>query len=173
MAVTPMVGMYLARLYDRLKGLRIRVGLIVGIMLLATLSGAMSIGREVVSDYQLFSADEAAAGEFADENTEEEAVFLTGTHHNNPISALAGRQIVCGPGSYLYYHGIDYYDEQRDVGIMLESPAESDILFDKYGVDYVYISDYERGSYAVDENWFAANCDIVFESGSVRIYKVT
>ncbi len=173
MAVTPMVGMYLARLYDRLKGLRIRVGLIAAIIVLATLSGAMSIGREVVSDYQLFSADEAAAGQFAEVNTERDAVFLTGTHHNNPISALAGRQIVCGPGSYLYYHGIDYYDEQRDVGIMLESPAESAGLFEKYGVDYVYVSSYEKGSYSVDETWFAANCDIVFESGSVRIYKLT
>jgi hypothetical protein len=172
-AITPMVGMYLSRLYDRLKGLRIRVGLIAAVMLLATLSGAMSIGREIVSDYQLFSADETAAGEYADLSTEKDAVFLTGTHHNNPISALSGRQIVCGPGSYLYYHGIDYFDEQRDVGIMLESPAESAHLFRQYGVDYIYVSAYEKGNYSVDEAWFAANCDIVFESGTVRIYKLT
>lgn len=171
--VTPMVGMYLVRLYDRLKGLRIRVGLIAAVMLLATLSGALSIGRELVSDYCLFTAAETAAGEFADAETEEDAVFLTGTHHNNPISALSGRQIVCGPDSYLYYHGIKFYQEKHDVGLMLESPAESAFLFDKYGVDYVYISSYENGSYAVDNEWFAANCEVVFESGNVRIYKLT
>lgn len=169
-AITPMVGLYLARLYDRLKGMRIRVGLIAVVIILSTLSGALSIAREVVSDYRLFSPDEAAAGMFADENTEEDAVILTGTHHNNPISALSGRQIICGPGNYLYFHGIDYSQEQYDVGLMYENPAENAHLFKKYGVDYVYVSSYENGSHAVDESWFQNNCEIVFQSGNVTIY---
>ena len=169
-AVTPMVGMYVAKLYERLRGMRIRVGLVAVIVILATISGLMSIGREVVSDYQLFSADEAAAGMFADENTPEDTVILTGTHHNNPISALSGRQIVCGPGNYLYFHGIDYSQEQYDVGAMYEDPAGNAHLFEQYGVEYVYISSWELGSHAVDTDWFESNCEIVFNSGNVTIY---
>ena len=171
-AVTPLVGMYMVRLWDRLKGLRIRVGLLAAFMVLATLSGLMSIGREVVSDYRLFSAEEAGAGYFAAE-TDKDSVFLTGDHHNNPITALGGRQIICGPGSYLYYHGLDYYQELADVRQMLEKPAENLHLFEQYSVDYVYLSSYERNDFNVDITYFNGNCDTVYSSGDVTIYKFT
>ena len=56
---------------------------------------------------------------------------------------------------------------------MLENPAENAALFEKYGVDYAYISNYERGKYAVGEAWFAEHGTLVFESGSVRIYALS
>ena len=171
-AVTPLVGMYMVRLWDRLKGLNIRVGLLAVFMVLATLSGLMSIGREVVSEYRLFSAEEAGAGYYAAE-TDKNSVFLTGDHHNNPITALGGRQIICGPGSYLYYHGLDYYQERADARLMLENPAENLQLFEQYGVDYVYLSSYERNDYAVDIAYFNGNCDTVYSNGDVTIYKFT
>ena len=37
-----------------------------------------------------------------------DAVYLTGDQHNNLVAALAGRQIVCGTSSYLYFHGVNY-----------------------------------------------------------------
>jgi len=171
-AVTPMVGAFAVRLWRRLKGLKVRVGMLVIFLILATLSGAMSIGREVISEYRLFSAGEAAAGEFA-AGTDEDSVFLTGNHHNNPIAALGGRQIICGTPNYLYFHGIDYTQEYIDMKRMLETPGEYPELFEKYGVDYVYVSSYERGSFDVDEWYFMENCETVFSAGNVTIYKFT
>ena len=172
-AVTPLVGMYVVMLWNRLKGLRIRVGFLAVFMVLATLSGALSIAREVVSEYRLFSAHEAGAGEFAAEETPRDAVFLTGDQHNNPIAALGGRQIICGTASYLYYHGIDYSQQKYDERMMLENPAENLHLFEKYGVDYIYLSSYERNDFNVDELYFMNNCDIAYSSGDVTIYKFT
>ena len=171
-AVTPMVGAFMVRLWNRLKGLKCRAGVLAALVLLATLSGAMSIGREVISEYRLFSAGEAGAGEYA-RDTERDSVFLTGTQHNNPVAALGGRQIICGTGSYLYFHGIDYSKQWNDARLMLEAPADNLELLTEYGVDYVYISSYERNDYDVDERYFIDNCPAVYSSGDVTIYKFT
>ena len=118
----------------------------------------------------LFSADEAAAGAYIDTETAQDAVFLTGDQHNCVPSALAGRDLVCGSPTFLYYHGLNYSVQHADRREMLEHPAENAELFEDYNVSYVYISNYERADFAVDEAWFAANGTLVFESGSVRIY---
>ena len=168
----PAVGLYLAKLFERMKGLRGRYLLAAAFMLVSLLSGALSIAREVVSEYRLFSADEALAAEYADANTPAEAVFLTGSQHNNAIAALSGRDIVCGTGSYLHFHGIDYSQQFYDEREMLERPGESAALFERYGVGYAYISSYERHNFQVDEAWFAENGKKVFESGDVAIYEI-
>lgn len=171
-AVTPMVGAFMVKLWNHLRGLKCRAGVLAALVILGTFSGAMSIGREVISEYRLFSADEAGAGEYAQE-TDKDSVFLTGDQHNNPVVALGGRQIICGTGSYLYFHGIDYSKQWNDARLMLEAPGENLELFEEYGVDYVYISSYERSDYRVDEQYFIDNCPAVYSSGDVTIYKFT
>ena len=170
MAMLPAMGVYLVALWDRLRGVRWRALLAAVFMVSATLSGALSIGREVVSDYQLFSAGEAAAARYIEQNTPEGAVVLTGTQHKNPVAALAGRNIVCGTPSYLYFHGIDYSEQYMAVTRMLEFPADSGELFDRYDVTYAYISSYERNDFAVDETWFRENGELVYAAGDVCVY---
>ena len=172
MTVTPMIGLFVARVWKRLKGLKCRGYLLAVFLLVSMLSAGLTMGREVVSDYVLFSAEEAAAGAFAAE-TEQDSVFLTGSHHNNPIPALGGRQIICGTPSYLYYHGVDYSQQKADEKRMMEAPGENLSLFEKYGVDYIYVSGYERGEFTVDEAYFRENCETVFQEGNVCIFKFT
>ena len=172
MAMMPAMGWCLVLVWNRLKGVRGRALLAAAFLLASTLSGALTIGREVVSEYQLFSASEVAAAEFADRETAPEAVFLTGTQHKNPVAALAGRSIICGTPSYLYFHGIDYSEQYLAVARMLENPAGSAELFERYGVAYAYISSYERADFDVDEAWFAENGELVFSAGDVCIYRL-
>lgn len=49
-----------------------------------------------------------------------QAVFLTDTRHNNEVASLAGRNVVCGSPSYLFYHGLPYDKSQRAVQIIYE-----------------------------------------------------
>ena len=114
---------------------------------------------------------EVAAARFIDENTPADAVVLTGDQHNNAAAALAGRHIVCGSASYLFYHGVDYNRQRRNERDMLERPGESAALFEAYGVDYVYISSHERAAFAVDEDWFREHCALVFQSFDVSLYR--
>ena len=173
MVMLPAVGLYLVHLWDRLKGVRGRALLACAFIIASTLSGALTIGREVVSDYQLFDRAAVGAAEYIEQNAPSDAVVLTGTQHNNPIAALTGRDIVCGTGSYLYFHGIDYSRQLQDERLMLESPAENTDLLNRYGISYVYISSYERSDFDVDEAWFEENCSLVYSEGDIRLYQMT
>ena len=123
----PMAGRYLTKLWDALKGVRGRALLAAAFMVVSPAVGHAVAGRgRRFRTISSFSADQAAAAEFmCDENTPEKAMILTGTQHNNPIAALTGRYIVCGTGSYLHFHGVDYAQNQLDAAQMLERPAES------------------------------------------------
>ena len=168
----PLVGSYLTALWNRLRGLPGRALLAAVFLFLSLTSGVLSLGREAVSDYQLFSAGEVEAAEYIRDELPADAVYLTGNQHNNLVAALAGRQIVCGTSSYLYFHGVDYQQASFDARRMLEAPADSLALFAEYGVDYVVVGDSERYNYALDEAWFAENCALVYDEGGVSIYAV-
>ncbi len=102
MIMLPLAAKYLIALYERLKGLPGRRLLACVFVVVSTLSGALSVGRECVSEYELYGANAAEAAAFLEANSPRDAVILTGTQHNNPVSSLAGRKIVCGTGSFLY-----------------------------------------------------------------------
>ena len=179
MACLPAVGTLIADAVGLIRNLRLRCARISAYAAVAFLgviclvSGSLSIGREIVSDYQLYSADEVAAGAFIDSQTEKDAVFLTGSQHNCVPSVLAGRNLVCGTPTFLYYHGLDYYTQDADRKKMLEQPENCAELFEQYGVDYVYISSSEYYGYDLNLAWFEENGTLVFESGFVRIYALS
>ena len=158
---------------QRLKGLRGRYVLCALFMAASMLSGGLSIAREVVSGYQLFSATAVEAGAWIVKNTDRDAVFLTGQQHINPVCSLAGRQIICGSDLYVFFHGLDYRQQAADCQRFLEYPAENARVLDTYGVDYIYVSDYERAEFDVDLEYIDENYDLVFMNRDVRIYEVT
>ncbi len=173
MLMLPVLSMFLIRLWQRLRGIPGRALFACLLIGANTLSATLSMGREMISDYQLFSAAEAEAAAYIEENLPEKAVILTGDQHNNAVAALTGRYIVCGTGSYLYYHGIDYSAQHAAMTAMLAHPGENQALFDQYNVDYIYISDHERYLFSADSAWFEENCWQIFDNGSVQLYART
>ena len=172
MTLLPLAATYLVALYDRMRGLPGR-RLLAGVFaIVCVLSGMLSVAREARSDYQLYSAEAVQAAQWIDEHAPQDAVVLTSDNHNNAVSSLAGRKIVCGTASFLYYHGVDYSAQRSAQKAMFEQPAQSAELFSQYGVDYIYISNYERANYAVDEETIANSYPLVYENDEVRIYAV-
>ena len=135
------------------------------------LSPALTLAREAVSSYQAFSRAAVEAGEYVRDNTEADAVFLTGTQHLNPVDSIAGRTIVCGPDLWLYWHGFDTTERKNDLRRFYEDPGESTDVLKKYGADYIYVSSYERSSYDVDEDWMENHLELIFENGEASIYR--
>ena len=157
---------------QRLAGLRGR-WLLAGLFMAASvLSGSLSLAREAVSSYQLFSKNAVDAGAWIDENTDRDAVFLTGQQHINPVCSLAGRQIICGSDLYVFFHGLDYGEQAYSCQRFYENPQENTDVLTQYGVDYVYVSDYERADFDVDLSSLDAMYDLVYENPDVRIYQV-
>ena len=120
-----------------------------------------------------FSSDAVEAGQFARDNTARDATFITGTQHLNPVISIAGREIVCGPDLWLYWHGFDTRQRQEEIETFYEAPGDNADIAEKYGVTYVYVSSYERNSFNVDEAGLARIGLKVFENGEASVYRLT
>lgn len=150
------------------------IALAIGVLFISTVSGALTMGREYVSgeEYELYGVNQVKLCEYIEENTEPAAVILTNGRHNNAVSSLTGRNIVCGSGSFLYYHGLDYQGREGEVATMYQAPGASAELFQKYQVSYILVGPEERGNYAVDEAGIQMIADCVFSENDVQLYKI-
>ena len=167
------VADWCASLWKRLEGTGSRKVLAVMAAVVTFLSAGLSIWRECVSDYVAFSRPAAEAGEFARDRTEKDAVFLTGTEHLNPICALGGKTVVCGPDLWLYWHGFNTLERQAELKAFYEDPEAYPDIPQKYGVGYIYVSSYERSQYDVDTEALDRNYQKVFENEEAVIWKVS
>ena len=111
--------------------------------------------------------------EYVDANAPADAVFLTAGQHNNAVSTLAGRRLVCGSDTFLYFHGLDYGRQKADAAQMFLDPAGSAALFEEYGVDYIYVSAQERSRMTLDEAEIAALYPLWYSLGDISIYAVS
>lgn len=140
---------------------------------LTSVSAVLTWGREAVASYELFGSGALSLVQWVEGNTAADALFLTDTRHNNEIASLAGRDVVCGSPSYLYYHGLPYGENQRDAQAIYESPQSAQPLVEQLGVDYILVSDFERSSYQVDQAALDSLYPRVYDDGSRVVYQVT
>lgn len=138
---------------------------------IATLGSVLTVTREVFSDYQHWSADEVALAQYIRENAASDALFLTSDSHTTPVFSLAGRRILCGSGSYVYYHGMDYTQEANAMHLLYEAPDES--LLAQWGVDYVLFDSSVNAEFAADESWYAERYPLWYQNDSCRVYQIT
>ncbi len=159
--------------WHRLKGLRARPFIAFVAALTFFLSAGLTLWREAVSNYQAFSPNAVAVGEFVRDETEPDATFLTGTHHLNPVASIAGRKIVCGPDLWLYYHGLDTSERNADIRAFYAAPEQNRDVLQKYGVDYIMVSSYERANYTIDTDALDEMYPQVYASWEATIWRVT
>lgn len=167
-----LVADYLVTLYEsvqHISGVRV---LAATTAILATSSALLTISRESVADYELFSNEQIKVAQYIASAADPKAVILTSTNHNNAIAALSGRNIICGSASYVYFHGLDHTSRSADIKTMYETPSTAEQLYQFYGISYILISDYERQNYLVDEAYLQSMFPLVFETERSKIYQV-
>lgn len=142
-------------------------------LLLATTAAILTMGREYVSDYELFSSSYVKMAKWVEKNTEADDIFLTANNHNNAVASLTGRNIVCGSGSFLYYHGIDYGQAEADVTEMYQNPNRRKELLKKYNVRYIVIGWTEQYTYSIPDlaDWIRQS-DVVFNKEGLYVLAV-
>ena len=168
----PAAGSACVGVWRRLRGTRSRALLAALFLAVSTLSGALSIACECVSDYQLFSAADVAVAEYIEENTDPDDMFLTGLHHNNPVYALAGRDVVCGPSLFLYWHGLDYMSRDARVRAFYADPENNLALLREYNVKYIVSGSAERYELNSNEEALDALFELIYDEMGTKIYRV-
>lgn len=138
----------------------------------SSFSAVLTVGREWNARYEIFGDGAIALSQYVEENTPPDALILTDTRHNNEITSLAGRNILCGSSSYLYFHGLPYPKWEHIARLLYEQPEENRDYFREYEVDYVLVSDFERSSYQVDQVWYARNFTKLYDDGVRVLYQV-
>ena len=99
-----------------------------------------------------------------------DALFLTSDSHLTPVFALAGRRILCGSGSYVYYHGMDYSAEYNAMRALYETPDEDTLA--AWDIGYAVFDSSVYAKFAADESWYAARYDVWYENAACRVYKI-
>ena len=157
--------------FQLLQNRRVRVGAAAGVMAVTSVSALLTMGREAVASYELFGSGALELSQWVEENTPEDAVFLTDTRHNNEVASLTGRNVLCGSPSYLYYHGLNYVGNQQAAQTIYQQPEAAQGLVETLGVDYILVSDFERNSYQVDQEALDALYPRVYDDGSRVVYQ--
>lgn len=166
-----LVAQFLVDAARRISRMPWRVLAMSAVCFLAMFGSVLTVIRETLSDYQHWSADEIALANYVSENAASDALFLTSDRYTTPVFALAGRRILCGSGSYVYYHGMDYSDEAAAMRMLYEFPDES--LLDAWGIDYVVFDASVSAEFAADESWYTARYPVWYENDSCRVYQVS
>ncbi len=142
------------------------------LLFFGTVSALLTLGREWVSDYELYSASGVEACRFIEEATGADSVILTASNHNNPVACLTGRNIVCGAGTFLYFHGIDYLEREAELSLMYSDPVAYSDRYRKYQVEYIYVSGTEMGAYSVNMEGIEQIADCIYSKDDIRIYRL-
>lgn len=166
------VADWCAMLWRKLRGLRARPFIAAMAAVTFFVSAGLTLWREAVSEYQAFSAGAVEVGEYVRDNTGEHATFLTGTQHLNPVASIAGRNIVCGPDLWLYYHGLDTTERKSEIRAFYADPVHNTDTLEKYGVEYIMVSSYERHDYDIDYAGLETVAEAVFSNREATIYRV-
>lgn len=146
--------------------------LAVFLFLLIILPGFLAVFRELKTSYVLYTNSDLELANFVTKNTKTSDLFLTTDKHNNPISSLAGRQILMGYRGWLWSHGIDYNERFND---LLNIYNGSDIayqLISKYAPNYILVEKKTDSQWLINYNYFKNHFRPVFENSAYILYKI-
>lgn len=145
---------------------------IVLLILLWSFAGILTIYRESTLSWQINSVENISVGAFIRNNTAPTAIFLSADGHNHPVTMVAGRATVMGYRGWLWTHGINYSQTERDVMTMLRGLDNTEELLKEYKVEYVFIGSQELHDYKANEAFFQEKYPVIYIDLDYRIYKV-
>lgn len=151
--------------------------LAMGLFTSLILTGLFEVGRLLntqKTSIQLWSSSDIEFSEKIKSVTEPEATILTAAIHDHPVATLAGRKLIIGyPGNSWSWGLKDWSVREQDVRRMFQGGTEAQLLWKKYGVDYILVSDRERWfEKDVDEAFIASQTTLILEWGTSTLYKV-
>jgi hypothetical protein len=140
------------------------------IVLASTASGVAALKHESLQRELVFGPEETAAAEYVRSHTEPRALFLTAPVIEQPVLCLAGRPVLRGPTFWLWSHGYEFRDRERDVRRIYAGGPEALELLRYYRVDYVYLGAAERRDLRPDAPFFDASFPALYRNSEITVY---
>ncbi len=152
------------------------VGMLVAscIFFVLTAAGAIDAWRVIRFELHgvgMYSANDMMLVDWAKNNTSPDSVWLTGDHHNHWLYTLTGRQSLLTFRGWLWTHGYDYEEVERDAGSLYKNPNQPD-LWEKYSLDYITVSNNSRHVWLADEAMMREIFEIAIESTDYVVFKI-
>jgi hypothetical protein len=149
-------------------------GMLAVVVLTMTLSGLLINLHQLLGKdrYQLANLEEIAVAEAIRLQTPEQAVFAVGLQNNHPVPMLTGRSVVMSYPGWLWTHGIDVTERERDLREIYALSENAPALLQKYRVDYVVIGPNERNDLAANVPAFQARYPNVISTPNYAVFDV-
>ncbi|HVF43954.1 MAG TPA: hypothetical protein VM936_13115 [Pyrinomonadaceae bacterium] len=144
--------------------------LALAVVLTSIASGVAALKHESQQRTLVFDPEEVAAADYVRRHTEPRALFLTAPVIEQPVLCLAGRAILRGPTFWLWSHGYEFRDRERDVRAIYSGGPEALGLLRYYRISYVYLGAAERRDLNPNAAFFDANFDALYRNRSVTVY---
>jgi hypothetical protein len=125
-----------------------------------------------ITSYQIYSKSDLMVDDEVQLLTPKNSVFVTATNHNNPIPTLTGRSTILGFPGWLWSHGINYSQREKDVSTIYLGEKEAESLIKKYKVNYLTVGPEERKQFSINISYFNKYPQINLEKGWV-LYDVS
>jgi hypothetical protein len=152
----------------------VRFGRVIAGALLFTLvaSGGLDVWRVASGQVEMEVFNKELVG-IADEirkKTPKDALFVHEPSHNSPL-VLTGRRSLMRYTGHLFSYGIDYKEREEDVRHILSGGEMSREIIERYGIDYILVTEQERSHPDFDEAALQGY-PVVIAKGMSRVYKV-
>lgn len=120
----------------------------------------------------IFDLDAQKMAEYIRNNIKEQDFILTTTDSHNPVSSLAGRQILMGYGGWLWTRGIDYTKRMDSLKKFYQSPMQNKIFLDTWRVSYMLFDPTAAHEYKAEKTDFEVLFPKQFEAGRFTLFRV-
>lgn len=127
--------------------------------------------RTDLHSFTMYTAEELSLADWTKKNTGPQTVWLTGRQHNHWLFNLTGRQAVMTYPGWLWTHGYEYTQTERDVQTMYRQPDALQ-LFQTYDIDYIVIGPQEKRDLLAQEEKFLRQFEKVKETQNYLILHV-
>jgi hypothetical protein len=121
-------------------------------------------------EYQVFTREAVSVAEQIRRKTPAQSLIMTAPIYNAPV-VLTGRRWFMGFTGHLVSHGIDISERENVLRRIYAGTPDAENLIQKYGIDYIVVSNQERETVDVNEAFFE-RFPLAAESGPYRVYKV-
>lgn len=128
--------------------------LIIVIFSISIFAGSIDAYRAIrfkLHSHIMYTQEEVELSSWTKDNTDSRSIWLTGENHNHWLYNLTGRQALMTYRGWLWTHGYQYHDLEKDVTQMFAHPQKSTDLFKKYSVDYIVVGPNEKNVWHANE----------------------